>query len=102
MGAGWLVEQHTLRSTKRLDARTNLAVALKDCMVAAAVVSSVIAAWARHAAKTSEPAGAMGRIARLARTLNRAFALGAIACTPLVNFRLLGGYRPSTFYRLFG
>jgi hypothetical protein len=27
--------------------------------------------------------------------------LGAIACTPLVNFRLLGGYRPSTFYRLF-
>jgi hypothetical protein len=68
-------------------------------MVVGAVVSSAVALWAGgRGVPASATAGRRKRVGRLARMLNRAFVLCAIACTPLVNFRLLGGYRPSTFY----
>jgi hypothetical protein len=101
MSAGWLVEQHTLRTTKRLDTQTNRAVALKDCMVASALAAGLIATLARRTRGALGTTARRDRLARWATRLNRAFALGAIACTPLVNFRLLGAYRPGIFYRLF-
>lgn len=119
MSVGWLVEQHTLRTTHDLDAETNRRVSLKDICVAGAMLTNLASIVVDQLFKREcpegvrlEPSGALpaGTPARAKalwrcfnalKLVNRGFVGGAIGFTPLVNFGVLKSYRPGTIYRLF-
>jgi hypothetical protein len=117
MAAGWMVEQHTIRTKRRIDRETDDAVRLKDICVIGAAVTNVANVVADRLMRREFPHGIPLTDAGELRTdvpgaskyqryygvttvLNRAFAAGAIAFTPAVNFRVLKSYRPGTVYRL--
>ena len=117
--AGWLIEQHTLRTKRHLDQATRNAVRTKDCFVIGAMVTNVISIIASGMMQRKFPEGvrvtATGelspeappdaktywRASKVLPQLNRLCVAGAIVVTPLVNFNILKSYRPGTIYRLF-
>ncbi|AWS43488.1 hypothetical protein DKM19_21020 [Streptosporangium sp. 'caverna'] len=116
---GWLIEQHTLRTQRHLDQATDDAVRLKDLAVIGSAFTNIATVATGQLLKREFPQGlpldAEGNLTSDAsprgkryyryftvmRTLNRAFAAGAIGFTPRVNFNILRSYRPGTIFRLF-
>lgn len=118
MAAGWVIEQHTIRTRRRIDRQTDDAVRLKDTCVVGAAVTNVANMVVNRLMRREFPHGIpltdagelrgdvpgaskYQRYYGVTSALNRAFAAGAIAFTPAVNFRVLRSYRPGTIYRLF-
>ena len=119
LSAGWLIEQHTIRSREDLDPETNMRVAIKDVCVAGVMVSNIANIVIDQMFKRAMPDGVRltsdGKLPhdtpadarrvwqyfRTMKIVNRIFVAGAIGFTPLVNFSILKSYRPSTLYRLF-
>lgn len=119
LSAGWIIEQHTLRTKHHLDQETDEAVRTKDVCVVGAMLTNVANIVADQMAKRAFPEGvrmtSTGEISpgtasraekyqryfKVMKTLNRAFVAGVIGFTPFVNFNVLRSYRPGTIYRLF-
>lgn len=119
LSAGWLVEQHTLRSQRHLDRATNNAVRVKDICVAGAMFTAIAGITVDQIKKRTSPedtramvvgkrapeghawTGRSWRFFNALPLLNLVCVAGAIAATPVVNFNILKSYRPGTIYRLF-
>jgi hypothetical protein len=119
LAGGWLIEQHTLRTQHHLDQATDDAVRLKDLAVVGSALTNIATMAAGQLVRREFPQGlpldAEGNLTSEAsrrgercyrcftvmKTLNRAFAAGAIGFTPRVNFNILRSYRPGTIFRLF-
>ena len=119
LSGGWLIEQHTLRTHRKLDSATEEAVRGKDIAAAASMLTNVAnlvvtglmkrrfpdgIAVAKDGSPSRQASAAAERYwlyFRLMRPLNRALAAAAIGLTPRVNFNILRSYRPGTGWRLF-
>jgi hypothetical protein len=119
LSAGWLIEQHTLRTTHDLDPETNKRVAIKDICVVGVMATNIANIAIDQMFKRAAPEGLrltsagdvpddssadarqLCQYSKTMKIVNRIFVAGAIGFTPLVNFSVLKSYRPSTLYRLF-
>jgi hypothetical protein len=119
LSAGWLIEQHTIRTEHDIDPETNRSVAIKDVCVAGVMASNIANIIIDHMFKRAVPEGVrltsdgelpsdapadarkLWQYFKTMKIVNRVFVAGAIGFTPLVNFNILKAYRPSTLYRLF-
>ena len=119
LSAGWLIEQHSIRTGHDIDTETNRSVAIKDVCVAGVMVSNIANIIIDHMFKRAMPEGVrltsdgelpsdapadarkLWQYFKTMKIVNRICVTGAIGFTPLVNFNILRSYRPSTLYRLF-
>jgi hypothetical protein len=119
LSAGWLIEQHSIRTGHDIDTETNKSVAIKDVCVAGVMVSNIANIIIDHMFKRAMPEGVrltsdgelpsdapadarkLWQYFKTMKFVNRVFVVGAIGFTPLVNFNILKSYRPSTMFRLF-
>jgi hypothetical protein len=112
LSAGWMIEQHTLRTKRHLDQETEGAVRTKDVCVVGAMITNVanviadqmmkhefpdgVCVTAKGALSPDMPAGVGTYLGffKVIGMLNRAFVAGAVAATPFINFALFNEYKP--------
>lgn len=95
----WLSERRTL-TRRKLDHDARDAVRFKDLLVAGTVITglAILARQRRSAEDEVEP-----RYGHVLGAINRAFAVGAVASTPFINFGLFNAYKPHpirSFFKL--